>query len=144
MAAKFTPTEMKDAQSASSILVDKVKVDQAEEHNKEQSVSAQIGVFVDDVTSMAKAELHYYRTRLAYSQSMAKRIGIYALVSVATFLGGTAALIIGLLLICVHYLGPVYATIIVTVTFLTVAVFAGIMARKSAKKLSFRENDNHG
>ncbi len=152
MAAKLTPTKTNEANSVSSALVDEGSVDQSEEHNEyhdydhvdDQGLSAQIGAFVGDVTSMAKAELHYYRTRLAYSQSMAKRIGIYAMVSAATFFAGIAALIFGLLLICAHYLGPIFATIIVTGAFLAVAVFAGLMARKSAKNLSFHENDRNG
>ncbi len=110
----------------------------------DNGLTAQLSVFVGDVVNMAHAELNYYRARFAYSQSVAKRIGLYAIISVATFFAAIAALIFGLLLILAAYLGPVIATIIVTVAFLLFAVGAGILARKASKQLSFRDDPSDG
>lgn len=103
-------------------------------------LTAQLSVFVGDVVNMAQAELNYYRARFAYSQSVAKRIGLFAIISVATFFAAIAAFIFGLLLILATYLGPAIATIIVTVAFLCIAVVAGLLARKATKSLSFRDD----
>jgi hypothetical protein len=106
------------------------------------NAAGQLSAFVGDVVHMAQAEIAYYRTRFSYSQSVAKRIGLYAIVAVATFFAATTALILGLLLILASYFGPIIATVIVTLSFLGVAVCCGVLARKSAQKLSFREEDH--
>jgi uncharacterized membrane protein len=107
---------------------------------QDSTVAGQLSAFVGDVVHMAQAEIAYYRTRFSYSQSVAKRIGLYAIVAVATFFAASTALIIGLLLILSSYLGPIIATIIVTISFLAIAVCSGLLARKSAQKLSFRKD----
>jgi hypothetical protein len=118
----------------------KIDVDDAKNGVDDKGLTAQLSVFVGDVVNMAQAELNYYRTRFAYSQSVAKRIGLFAIISVATFFAAIAAFIFGLLLILATYLGPAIATIIVTVAFLGIAVVAGLSARKATKSLSFRDD----
>jgi Putative Actinobacterial Holin-X, holin superfamily III len=104
---------------------------------KPETASEQISMFVSDVSELARLELSYLKTRFAYSQSMAKRAGFFALVSIATFFAAIAALIFGSLLIVAYYAGPIVATILVTAIFLSITFITGMLARKSAKKLSF-------
>jgi VIT1/CCC1 family predicted Fe2+/Mn2+ transporter len=103
------------------------------------TATAQISALVSDVTQLASAELSYYKTRFAYSQTVLKRAGFFALLAIATFFAAIAALIFGLLLVVAFYAGPIIAVVSVTFGFLAIAVLAGLMARRTAQNLSFAD-----
>jgi Putative Actinobacterial Holin-X, holin superfamily III len=108
---------------------------------KPETASEQISLFVSDVSELARLELGYLKTRFAYSQTMAKRAGLYALISIATFFAAISALIFGALLIVAYYAGPIVATFVVTTFFLSITFVTGVFARKSVKNLAFSSKD---
>jgi hypothetical protein len=104
-----------------------------------ESATAQMSALVADVTHLAYTEFRYYKTRFAYSQTVLKQAGFFAIMAVAAFFASIAALIFGLLMVVAHYAGPVVATIAVPFGFLTITVIAGLMARRAARNLSFAD-----
>jgi len=113
----------------------------SEEDSEVALVKAQIGTLVDDIRHLAKAEIEYIKLRAAYSGNVAKWIGIYGGLAAFCALCTIIALVVGLLLIASIYLGPILATVIVTLAFAAAAFIAAQMAKGKAKELSFGEGD---
>lgn len=103
---------------------------------------AQIAALVSDVRTLAEAEWEYAKARLSYSGGVVRKAGVYALIAVLAVSASAIALVLGLLLILTRYWGPVAATIIVVVVFSIVAVLCALMARKTARNLTFIEEDS--
>ena len=117
-------------------LADDVEV--TEEQSELSLVKEQLGALVADVRHLAAAEIEYIKLRAAYSGNLAKWIGIYGGIAAAFAFCTIIALILGLLLIAAHYLDPVSATAIVTLTFGGIAIIAALLAKSKAKQLSFK------
>lgn len=103
---------------------------------------AQIAALVSDVRTLAEAEWEYAKARLSYSGGVVRKAGVYALIAVLAVSASAIALVLGLLLILTSYWGPGAATIIVVVIFSIVAVLCALMARKTARNLTFIEEDS--
>ena len=107
----------------------------------EKPLKLQIADLVEDARALAIAELEYYRTKLSVNMAATKTVLTLFAVSVAMGLTAIVALILGILLIVSHYLGPVAATGIVTGSTLLVTTILMSMAIKRARKLPLDENE---
>ncbi|WP_197460267.1 phage holin family protein [Sphingorhabdus sp. M41] len=106
-----------------------------------KTLTSQVAGLIEDVRLLAHAEIEYYRAKLSINMLATKRL--LTLFGIAIIFATTAiiALILGLLLILSHYLGPVAATAIVTGSALLIAVITMNMAVKRARKLPLDEHD---
>ncbi len=106
-----------------------------------KAIKLQISDLIDDVRTLAEAEIEYYRVKLSVNMAATKTVLL--LFSVAIIVGITAAvaLILGILLILSHYWGPVAATGLLTGSALLVTTVLLNMAIKRARKLPLDEND---
>lgn len=105
--------------------------------------SAQIAGLVQDVKMLALAELDYARARLAYSGTIAKQAGIYAVLALMMIGSACIALVLGTLLILNSYWGPWAATFGTVVLFVIIASALALRAKAISKKLDFK-GDNDG
>ena len=94
---------------------------------------------LSDFRSLASAEFDYYRARFAYSRSVAKWTGIYVVMALFMLFGAVVALILGILLSLSAAIGPVWATLAVTLTFIAATAIFAILARRSSRNFSFPE-----
>ena len=108
------------------------------------SPTEQVRTLVADVRALAEAEIEYAKARLSYSGGIIRKAGILAFLAIFFLSGAIIALILGLLLILNHYVGPWWATTIVVVGFTLAAWGAGSAARRTANNLKFDESDDHG
>ena len=77
--------------------------------------------------------------RFAYSKTVAKWTGIYVAIAVFASFGMVVALILGLLLSVATVIGPVWATITVTLIFAVFTAVFAILARRSSRNFGFPE-----
>jgi uncharacterized protein YacL len=99
----------------------------------------QVKQLVSDFRSLAMAEFDYYSARFAYSRTVAKWTGIYVAVALFALFGTIVALILGILLSLAVAIGPLWATVLVTLIFAGLTALFAILARKSSKNFSFPE-----
>lgn len=99
----------------------------------------QVKQLVSDFRTLAMAEFDYYRVRFAYSRTVAKWTGIYVAVALFALFGTIVALILGILLSLAAAIGPLWATVLVTLIFAGLTALFAILARKSSKNFSFPE-----
>lgn len=99
----------------------------------------QVKQLVSDFRSLAAAEFDYYRARFAYSRTVAKWTGIYVAVALFALFGTIVALILGILLSLAAAIGPIWATLLVTLIFAGLTALFAVLARKSSKNFSFPE-----
>lgn len=107
------------------------------------SPAEQVRTMVADVRALAEAEIDYAKARLSYSGGIIRKAGIWAFLAIFFLSGAIIALILGLLLILNHYVGPWLATAIVVVGFALAAWGAGLAARRTANNLKFDEGEGH-
>ena len=115
-----------------------------EDDREPPSPRAQISELASDVRTLAMAEWEYARARLTYSGGVVRKAGIYALLAILCVSGAAMALILGVLLIIAHYLGPWAATAITVSLFAFAAYILALRARATARNLSFTEPDGDG
>jgi hypothetical protein len=106
------------------------------------SPGEQISGLVTDVRNLAEAEWDYAKARLSYSGGIVRKAGIYALLAVFAISGAIVALILGTLLIIASYWGPWVATAVTVIMFTIAAISFALLAKKTAKNLSFSESDD--
>lgn len=104
----------------------------------------QVRGLVQDVRSLAQAEIDYAKARLSYSGGIIRRAGLWAFVALFSLSGAIIALILGLLLILTSYIGPWAATGMVVIAFALVAWGSALAARRTANNLKFGEGDPDG
>jgi len=107
----------------------------------DKSLKFQLTDLIDDARKLAIAEVEYYRTKLSVNLTATKQVlmlfGIAMVVGIMTLV----ALILGILLILSHYLGPIAATGLLTGSTLLIALVLMYIAIKRARKLPLAEND---
>jgi len=108
--------------------------------------SEQFAQLLGDVRELVKAEVGYVRSRIDYSRHVLKWSWRYGAVSAFAFAGAAIALVLGLVLTLSPIIGPLAATLIVTVSFAMVGVIFGLLARRWIKRIYFPElgGDDHG
>jgi Putative Actinobacterial Holin-X, holin superfamily III len=107
------------------------------------SPRAQIEGLANDVRALAEAEWEYARARISYSGGVVRKAGLFALLAILSLSGAAIALILGILLILAHYLGPWAATAITVLLFALAAYVFALRARATARNLSFSEADSN-
>jgi uncharacterized membrane protein len=105
----------------------------------EMSPRDQITQLASDFRTLATAEFDYYRARFAYSRTVAKWTGIYVAVALFALFGTIIALILGILLSLASAIGPLWATVLVTLIFIGLTALFAILARRSSRNFSFPE-----
>lgn len=103
------------------------------------SIRADVERIALDVREFVTAEMRYYRLRLKYSKSIAKWTGAYLLVGLVSLFSAAIALILGCLMIAAFFLGPIWATVLVTVSFAIIGAVSIAMARRTGRKLRFAD-----
>ncbi len=127
-----------------SIMEHEVK-DNALSHETGSSDTTPVAHFTQlasDVRALANAELDYYRARLSYSKDVAKSTGLYLAIAIFALFGTVTALILGTLLILSVLIGPLLATIAVTISFAAMMIIFAYLARRSARNFAFSEISN--
>lgn len=99
----------------------------------------QITQLASDFRTLAAAEFDYYRARFAYSRTVAKWTGIYVAIALFALFGTIVALILGILLSLSAVIGPLLATLVVTLIFAGVTALFAALARRSSRNFSFPE-----
>jgi uncharacterized membrane protein YdjX (TVP38/TMEM64 family) len=101
----------------------------------------QISGLVANARLLIVAEIKFYRERFSYSQAIIKRSGLLGALALFFLLAAVVALVLGVLLILASLVGPVIATIVATLGFVTTAALFAVLARAKLRKLSFPEFD---
>ena len=106
------------------------------------SPRAQISELVSDVRQLAESEWQYAKARLSYSGGVVRKAGVYALLAILAVSTAAIALVLGILLIITAYWGPWIATASVVSTLIAIAIICALLARKTAKNLSFAKDES--
>lgn len=109
--------------------------------SEDETIASQVSNLIDDVRSLAQAEIEYYRVKLSVNMAATKTVLLLFSVAIIVGVTGAVALILGMLLILSHYWGPVAATGLLTGSALLVTTVLLNMAIKRARKLPLDEND---
>lgn len=99
----------------------------------------QFADLVEDARTLAHVELEYYKTKLSVNLLATRTVLILFTIGATLGLTTILAMILGILLIASHYLGPVAATGLVTGTTLLLATILITMAIRRARKLPLDE-----
>lgn len=105
------------------------------------SARQQLKNVAEDIRILLDSELQYYKSRFAYTRTVAKRTGMLILISVCAFFGAIMACIIGALLIASSYFGPIMGTAAVCITSLLVAAIFALLARHQSRNFLLPEID---
>ena len=105
----------------------------------EATASEQVSLVMEDLRALVKAEMHYYRSRLDYTRHVFRSAFLYGAISAFALIGASIAFVLGLVLTLAPLIGPLAATLVVTFTFIVVAVIFGSLARKWMRKVYFPE-----
>lgn len=105
----------------------------------EPSASEQIALVMEDLRAMVKAEMHYHRSRLAYTRHVFRWSFRYGAIAAFAFSGASIALVLGLVLTLSPLIGPLAATLLVTISFAMIGIIFAAMARRWMRKVYFPE-----
>ncbi len=103
------------------------------------SPTEQVSLVLDDVRALVKAELNYFRSRLDYSRHVMKWSFRFGAISAFAFSGAAIALVMGLVMTLSPHLGPLGATLVVTLGFIAIGTIFGVQARKWVRRVYFPE-----
>jgi Putative Actinobacterial Holin-X, holin superfamily III len=105
----------------------------------EPSASEQVSVVIDDLRALVRSEIRYHRSRLDYTRYVFRWTFRYGAVAAFAFGGAAIALVIGLVLTLSPLIGPLGATLLVTLGFSVIGAISGLQARKWMRKVYFPE-----
>jgi hypothetical protein len=105
----------------------------------EATASEQVSLVIEDLRALVTAEMQYYRSRLDYTRHVFRSAFLYGAIAAFALIGAAIAFVLGLVLTLAPLIGPLGATLVVTLSFLLVAVIFGWMARKWMRKVYFPE-----
>lgn len=105
----------------------------------EQSASEQLGLVMEDLRAMVKAEIRYHRSRLDYTRHVFLWSFRYGVVAAFAFGGASIALVLGLVLTLSPLMGPLAATLLVTISFVIIGIIFAALARRWMRKAYFPE-----
>ncbi len=106
---------------------------------EDATASEQISLVIEDLRALLTAEMHYYRSRLDYTRHVFRSAFLYGAIAAFALIGAAIAFVLGLVLTLAPLIGPLGATLVVTFTFIVVAVIFGSLARKWMRKVYFPE-----
>jgi hypothetical protein len=105
----------------------------------EPSASEQVALVMEDLRAMVKAEMRYHRSRLDYTRHVFSWSFRYGAVAALAFGGASIALVLGLVLTLSSLIGPLAATLLVTISFVIIGIIFAVLARKWMRKVYFLE-----
>jgi hypothetical protein len=105
----------------------------------EPSASEQIALVMEDLRAMVKAEMHYHRSRLDYTRHVFRWSFRYGAIAAFAFSGASIALVLGLILTLSPLIGPLAATLLVTISFVMIGIIFAALARRWMRKVYFPE-----
>lgn len=105
----------------------------------EPSASEQVALVIEDLRAMMKAEMRYHRSRLDYTRHVFRWAFRYGAVAAFAFGSASIALVLGLVLTLSPLIGPLFATLLVTISFAFIGLIFGVLARKWMRKVYFPE-----
>lgn len=111
----------------------------ANDSGDRKSLRDQFADLVEDARTLAHVELEYYKTKLSVNLQATRTVLILFTVGVTLGITTILAMVLGILLIASHYLGPVAATGLVTGATLLLTTILITMAIKRARKLPLDE-----
>ncbi|MEY3634839.1 MAG: hypothetical protein RLZZ61_1249 [Pseudomonadota bacterium] len=103
------------------------------------SASEQLALVMDDLRTMVKAEMRYHRSRLDYTRHVFRSSLRYGAVAAFAFSGASIALVLGLVLTLSPLIGPLAATLLVTISFVIIGIVFATLARRWMRKVYFPE-----
>ena len=103
------------------------------------SATEQVSVLLDDIRALVNAELLHYRSRLDYTRHVMRWAFRYGAITAFAFSGAAIALVMGLVLTLSPQIGPLFATLVVTLGFTIIGAIFGVQARKWWRKVYFPE-----
>jgi hypothetical protein len=110
------------------------------------SPTQQVSLVLEDVRALVRAELRYYQSRLDYSRHVMKWSFRFGGIAAFAFSAAAIGLVTGLIMTLSPLIGPGWATLLVTLGFITVGAICAVQARKWVRKVYFpeieRENDD--
>ncbi len=106
-----------------------------------ETVHENIDRLVSDVKTLVTTEREYWRARMRYSKSLAKQSALLFGAAIALAASAFTALILGTLLVLSARIGPIAATISVTLVTLAVSAALAWLALIRARKLTFATPD---
>ena len=105
----------------------------------EPTASEQVSLVMEDLRALVKAEMRYHRSRLDYTRHVFRWAFRYGAVAAFAFSGASIAFVLGLVLTLSPLIGPLGATLVVTLSFIVIGVIFGLLARKWMRKVYFPE-----
>lgn len=105
----------------------------------EPSASEQVALVMEDLRAMVKAEMRYHRSRLDYTRHVFRWSFQYGAIAACAFGGASIALVLGLVLTLSPLIGPLAATLLVTISFVVIGIIFALSARKWMRKVYFPE-----
>lgn len=100
-----------------------------------ESIGELLGRLVDDARESTRAEVALYRAQILNWVAQARVVALLAVTALMLVNAAIIALFVGLLLILQHQLGPIWATVIVTVATLALAGLFGWLAVRRVRRL---------
>ena len=94
---------------------------------------------IEDLRALVQAEIRYHRSRLDYTRHVFRWAFRYGAVAAFAFGGASIALVMGLVLTLSPLIGPLGATLVVTLSFAIIGAIFGLQARKWMRKVYFPE-----
>jgi flagellar motor component MotA len=105
----------------------------------EPTASEQVSLVIDDLRALVQSEIRYHRSRLDYTRHVFRWAFRYGAIAAFAFGGASIALVLGLVLTLSPLMGPLGATLVVTLSFAFIGAFSGLQARKWMRKVYFPE-----
>lgn len=105
----------------------------------EPTASEQVSLVIEDLRALVQSEIRYHRSRLDYTRHVFRWAFRYGAVAAFAFGGGSIALVLGLVLTLSPLIGPLGATLVVTLSFAIIGAIFGMQARKWMRKVYFPE-----
>jgi hypothetical protein len=103
------------------------------------TASEQVSLVLDDLRDLVNAEIRYHRSRLDYTRHVFRWSFRYGAVAAFAFGGASIALVLGSVLTLSPLIGPLAATLVVTLSFGIIGTIFGMQARKWMRKVYFPE-----
>lgn len=105
----------------------------------EPTAGEQVSLVIEDLRALVQSEIRYHRSRLDYTRHVFRWAFRYGAVAAFAFGGAAIALVLGLVLTLSPLIGPLGATLLVTLSFAFIGAIFGIQARKWMRKVYFPE-----
>lgn len=105
------------------------------------SPTQQVSLVLEDVRALVRAELRYYQSRLDYSRHVLKWSFRFGGIAAFAFSAAAIGLVTGLIMTLSPHIGPGWATLLVTIGFITIGAICAVQARKWARKVYFPKSE---